>query len=116
LQIRSDRREHLAYGLEGGGPGAPAYVTIRRIDGRDEQHPPKFLTTVVRGDLLKLRLSGAGGHGNPFERDPAAVLDDLLEQKITVAHACDAYGVVISGTPPQVDQAATAALRAKRKS
>jgi N-methylhydantoinase B len=115
LQIRSDRREHLAYGLDGGGPGAAADVTIRRVDGGEEHHPPKFLTTVHCGDLLKLRLSGAGGHGNPLERDPAAVLDDLLEQKITAAHAREVYGVVIAGEPPQVDQAATAALRAKRR-
>ena len=115
LQIRSDRREHLAYGLDGGGPGAAADVTIRRVDGGEEHHPPKFLTTVHCGDLLKLRLSGAGGHGNPLDRDPALVLDDLLEQKITAAHAREAYGVVIAGAPPQVDQAATATLRAKRR-
>jgi N-methylhydantoinase B len=111
LQIRSDRREHLAYGLAGGGPGAPADVTIRRVGGNEERHPPKFLTTVRRGDLLKLRLSGAGGHGDPYARDPEAILDDVLEQKVTAAHARDAYGVVITGTPPRIDAAATAKLR-----
>lgn len=114
LQIRSDRREHLPYGLNGGGPGAGSNVSIRRADGTEERNPAKFLTTVARGDVLKVRLAGAGGHGAPFERDPEAVLEDVLEEKVTIAHARDAYGVVIAGSPLQVDAAATAALRRPR--
>lgn len=114
LQIRSDRREHLPYGLDGGAPGAASNVTIKRADGREEQHPPKFLTTVEEGDVLKVRLAGAGGHGAPYDRDPAAVLEDVLEQKVSVTHAREAYGVAIVGKPPKVDPAATASLRARR--
>jgi N-methylhydantoinase B len=113
LQIRSDRRDHPPYGLQGGLCGAPSDVRIVRADGRDEAYSPKFLTTVDAGDLLKLRLSGGGGHGHPLERDPSAVLADVVEQKVSIAHARDAYGVVIVGTPPAVDEAATKALRAR---
>ena len=102
LQIRSDRRDHPPYGLEGGLPGAPSNVSIRRADGREEACKAKFLTTVNVGDLLKIRLAGGGGHGDPHQRDPAAVLADVLEEKISVAHAREVYGVLIAGDPPAI--------------
>lgn len=94
LQIRSDRRQHLAYGLAGGGPGAPSLVSVLRADGREEACPSKFLTTVNAGDVLKVRLSGAGGHGDARERDRERILDDLAEGKITPEHAREVYGFV----------------------
>jgi len=102
LQIRSDRRDHPPYGLQGGQAGAPSNVSIRRADGREEACKAKFLTTVNDGDMLKVRLAGGGGHGDPRERDPAAVLLDVLEEKMTVAHAREAYGVAIAGDPPRL--------------
>ncbi len=114
LQIRSDRRDHPPYGLQGGLCGGPSDVRIVRADRREEACPAKFLTSVNAGDLLKVRLSGGGGHGDPLSRDPAAVLDDVIEQKMSLEHARVAYGVVITGTPPAVDAAATHALRASR--
>lgn len=111
LQIRSDRRDHPPYGLQGGRCGAASDVSIRRADGREEACRAKFLTTVNDGDLLRVRLAGGGGHGRPFERDPAAVLDDVREEKMSIDHARDAYGVVIAGVPLAVDRAATKRLR-----
>lgn len=115
LQIRSDRRDHRPYGLAGGGEGAGSDVSIRRADGSVERFPAKFLTQVNKGDMLRVRLAGGGGHGDALTRDPQAVLADVLEEKITVAHARVAYRVVIAGTPPAVDTAATEALRASRR-
>ena len=73
----------------------------------------KFLTTVDDGDVLKVRLAGGGGHGDPLLRDPAAVLDDVLEDKMTIGHARTAYGVVIAGSPLAVDEAQTAIRRTR---
>ena len=108
LQIRSDRRDHPPYGLQGGQCGAGSDVRILRANGVDEACRAKFLTTVNTGDVLKVRLAGGGGHGNPFERDADAVLDDVIEEKMSIEHARTAYGVVISGNPPAIDRAATA--------
>ncbi len=116
LQIRSDRRDHPPYGLNGGKAGAPSDVVIRRADGRVQPQVAKFLTTVNDGDLFKVRLAGGGGHGDPLTRDPAAVLADVREEKLTAQHARDAYGVVIVEPGPVVDVAATTALRRARGS
>jgi N-methylhydantoinase B len=114
LQIRSDRRDHPPYGLQGGLGGAPSDVKIVRADGREEACPAKFLTTVYAGDVLAVRLAGGGGHGDPLARDPAAVLADVFEQKISIEHAREAYGVVIASDPPRVDHTETRALRVQR--
>jgi N-methylhydantoinase B len=111
LQIRSDRRDHRPYGLAGGQPGAGSDVTIRRANGEVERFPAKFLTRVKHGDVLQVRLAGGGGHGDPFTRDPQAILNDVVAEKISREHARSAYGVVIEGEPPAVDSNATVALR-----
>jgi N-methylhydantoinase B/oxoprolinase/acetone carboxylase alpha subunit len=56
--------------------------------------------------------TGGGGYGSPLERDVAAVLDDVLDEYVSLHAAHDVYGVVIDPQSMQVDQAATAALRA----
>jgi len=93
VQIRSDRRDVPPYGLEGGSPGASSRVDIERADGSLENHPAKFLTSVRRGDLLKVRLAGGGGYGNPAARPREAVLEDVREGKLTPEHARAAYGI-----------------------
>ncbi len=115
LQIRSDRRDHPPYGLDGGSCGAPSSVSIVRAGGREEACPAKFLTTVDDGDVLRVRLAGGGGHGDPLLRDPRAVLHDVREDKMTVAHARSAYGVAIGGSLLAVDEKETARLRAARR-
>jgi N-methylhydantoinase B len=113
LQVRSDRRVHPTYGLHGGQHGAPALVSVLRSDGHEEACPTKFLTVVNTGDILKVRLAGGGGHGDPLTREPARVLADVLEEKITPEHARANYGVVLS-EGPRIDHEATAQARATR--
>ena len=60
-----------------------------------------------------MRLAGGGGHGEASQRDVAAVLRDVIEEKMSVAHARDAYGVVLVGLPLTVDESATSTLRRK---
>jgi N-methylhydantoinase B len=114
-QIRSDRRDITPYGLEGGSSGAGSAVNIARAGGGVEEKPSKFLTELKRDDVLRIRLASGGGYGDPLTRVPERVLNDLREEKITVAHAAAAYGVVLTGDPPEVDEAATAKLRRERR-
>ena len=114
LQIRSDRRDFAPYGLEGGAPGLGADSGLVRADGEEEAFPSKFLTTVRKGDLFRVRIPSGGGFGNAMEREPEAVLSDVVDGKVTARRAEADYGVVIRGDPPMLCEAETQALRARR--
>ena len=111
LQVRADRRKFQPYGLHGGRPGAASQNVLIGTDGAERLLPSKFLLTIRRGEQFRLVLAGGGGYGDPCERDPEQVLEDVRQGKVTVAHAHEAYGVVIDGQPPRVDLAETERLR-----
>ena len=103
LQIRSDRRDVLPYGLEGGSSGAPSSVSILRADGEEREYPAKFLTNVTKDDVLKVRLAGGGGYGDPRLQPSKAVLEDVIHEEVSPAGAARDYGVAVRGTPPRID-------------
>ena len=60
--------------------------------------------------------AGGGGWGDPFERDPAMVRADVMDELVTLEEARRDYGVVLDPATFEVDEPATAALRSGRKS
>jgi N-methylhydantoinase B len=80
-------------------------------DGENRTLPSKFTMTIKRGQVFRHVLAGAGGWGDPLERDPAAVLRDVRNEFLSPAKAEVDYGVVIVGR--KVDPAATAKRRAE---
>ncbi len=65
---------------------------------------------MARDDVLFLRSASGGGYGDPLDRDPAAVLDDLREGLTTEEIARAVYGVAV--TPLGVDISGTEQNRA----
>jgi N-methylhydantoinase B len=68
------------------------------------------------GDAIVSLSAGGGGYGPPLERDPAAVLVDVVDGFVSPARAREVYGVVFSGDAARfetlgVDREATAAQR-----
>jgi N-methylhydantoinase B len=114
LQVRSDRRRFGPYGLRGGQPGARTQNVLIAAQGEARELPSKFLLTIRRDEVFRLVLAGGGGFGDPLERAPERVLDDVRLGKVTVQHAREAYGVAIAGEPPAIDREATCALRTAR--
>ncbi len=110
LQVRSDRRDFRPFGLYGGGPGRPS-MNYLNPDENPAPLPSKLTMNIKRGDLFRHEVAGAGGWGDPLERDPALVLKDVLNEFVSLRAAREDYGVVLAGTPLAVDAPATAALR-----
>ena len=112
----SERQRFAPYGLFGGQPGALARTVINPGAGEQPVHG-KQSREFAYGDVMSFQQSGAGGYGDPFERDPRAVLEDVLDDYVSIEAARERYGVVISGTGAAltVDAAATQALRARRR-
>lgn len=115
LNIRSDKRRHPPHGLFGGGEGAPSWNILN--PGTEDRVLPVLLiepASLKKNDIYRHVLAGAGGYGDPFDRDPELVLSDVIDEKVTIEHAASAYGVVITaGEPPVIEADATRRLRAQ---
>ena len=111
VQLRSDRHNHPCFGLFGGKPGALAR-SIFNPQGKADPAPSKFVRTMNRGEVFRGEMAGSGGYGDPFTRDPASVLEDVRQEKVTLTSARNVYGVVIDQASLTVDVKATAAARA----
>ncbi|MGH8071264.1 MAG: hydantoinase B/oxoprolinase family protein [Candidatus Entotheonellia bacterium] len=111
LQVRSDRRTIRPYGLYGGNPGKPSSNYLNP-DRENQPLESKLTMTIRRGDVFRHELAGAGGWGDPLERDPEAVVKDVRNELISLATAANDYGVVIDVHTWKVDAAATQRLRA----
>ena len=44
-----------------------------------------FSTTIQPGDVYVHRTAGGGGWGDPAERDPQRIADDLADGKVSAA-------------------------------
>ena len=62
------------------------------------------------------RPAGGGGWGDPYKRDPEAVVQDVRNELVTAEAARAEYGVVVDTKGWTVDFEATEALRAERGS
>ena len=110
LVMRSDRRSVQPYGLNGGLPGTPSWNIVN--PGPDQKLLPvcpMSPTPLVGGDEFVHIQAGAGGHGDPLERNPLAVLEDVLDDLISRDYARDVFGVIFQDGI--VDKDATVAKR-----
>ena len=92
LIVRSDRAAHPPYGLQGGLPGTVSSNVLHRPDGTELVLPSMFSTTIQPGDVYVHRTAGGGGWGDPAERDPQRIADDVADGKVTRAAARADYG------------------------
>ncbi|MGB0905388.1 MAG: hydantoinase B/oxoprolinase family protein, partial [Mangrovicoccus sp.] len=114
-----DRERAVVWGVDGGLPSMPHGLTIKR-SGSDT---PEWLGSVFSdfpmssGDEFARPTAGGGGFGDPLERDPEAVKEDVIDEYVSMERAAKDYGVVIKELDPEicsyeVDMPATEKLRA----
>jgi N-methylhydantoinase B len=108
----SDRQRFAPYGLCGGKPGRLGRTVLNPGPGEEIVHG-KQSREFAYGDVISFQQSGAGGYGDPLERDPCRVLEDVLDDYVSVEAARRDYGVVIvaRGADLSIDGPATDALR-----
>ena len=105
----------MSLGVFGGLPGCTIGATLERRDGtRETDQWGTF--EVSEGDVQRIRFQAGGGYGDPLDRDPALVADDVARELVSEGAARSIYGVVLgaraAASPPAVDVEATAARRA----
>jgi N-methylhydantoinase B len=113
----ADFAERPPQGVLGGRSGMGAEAAKVGADGSESPLPPMGGTDLARGELIRGIEAGGGGYGSPLERDPQAVVADVLEGWVSRESAERSYGVVVSGSVEDgslaADPEATDALRQK---
>ena len=100
------------YGVEGGGTGTVGLEWVQMLDDAEETFvPPKYGIRHLGPARMIAETPGGGGWGDPFRRDPAAVLRDVRDGVVSVERAAEDYGVVIDSERWSVDEPGTATLR-----
>ena len=90
---------HVHPGIAGGASGSPDSCVINAGTDREVRVNPTVVELPMEtGDRLVYRFGGGGGWGDPLDRDPAAVLDDVWDEYVSIGGARDAYGVIITGS------------------
>jgi N-methylhydantoinase B/oxoprolinase/acetone carboxylase alpha subunit len=110
-----DRQTDPPMGIFGGWDGLVASCRRNPDTPRQEVlHAKVTGIPFAAGEFIEFREPNAAGYGNPLERDPALVREDVLDDFTSVELARDAYGVVFAGEQSlEIDEGATRALRSE---
>jgi N-methylhydantoinase B len=98
-----DRARSITWGINGGLPSLPHGVWLNK--GTEAQ---RFLGAVFSnvpvgpGDTFTRPSAGGGGFGDPLERDPERVKDDVADGYVSIARALTDYGVVVTEVDVQL--------------
>ncbi|WP_320668589.1 hydantoinase B/oxoprolinase family protein [Patulibacter defluvii] len=116
-----DRGRAVTWGIGGGMPSLPHGVWLNRGSDRERYLGANFSGVAVeRGDRFERPSAGGGGLGDPLERDPAEVLEDVIDGYVTLGRAERDYGVVVREIDAElsqyeVDAEATERARAEQR-
>ncbi len=114
FSVEGDGHRFKPWGFDGGNEGHVSRLQLIGVDDTTTDLVSKVPYHRIKQDerLCSLGPCG-GGYGDPLERSPGAVLDDVLDELITPEIAFAEYGVAV--TNGSVDELATEAERSRRK-
>ncbi|AMX91619.1 hydantoinase B/oxoprolinase family protein [Mesorhizobium sp. M7A.F.Ca.US.014.04.1.1] len=121
-----DRERAVVWGVEGGLPSMPHGLTMKRAGEETEIWLGSVFSdySVHTGDQFARPTAGGGGFGDPLQREPRKVMEDVIDDYVSLERARTDYGVVIREIDRdlcqyEIDETATEAcrtdIRAKRK-
>jgi N-methylhydantoinase B len=105
------RPETAPFGIAGGKGPRPNRLRVKRSDGSEEDPDVHKFVMLNKGDIYEIEEAGGGGYGDPFKRPVEKVLNDVVDECVSIEAAERDYGVVIDPVTKAVDEKATARLR-----
>src|SRR5207248_10125012 len=102
-------------GVFGGWDGMTASTYKNPGTSRQEYLEAKVTGVEFKaGEYIEFREPNGGGYGDPLEREPARVREDVLDDFTTIELARDAYGVVFADEKSlEIDTEATERRRSE---
>ncbi|KQV33353.1 MULTISPECIES: hydantoinase B/oxoprolinase family protein [unclassified Rhizobium] len=92
LTLGYTRSRILPWSLDGGSEGSANYALVMRKDGSSERYAFASGIRVDKDDVIRVITGAGGGLGNPKERDPAKVAEDVRNGLISAERAQEVYG------------------------
>ncbi len=89
----SERHRFAPFGLFGGQPGQLGRTVVNPGTDKEREIGGKASVDLEQGDVVSFQLAGAGGYGDPRQRDREAVRRDLRLGFITPEAAREVYGL-----------------------
>jgi N-methylhydantoinase B len=110
--VEGEGHRYRPWGFLGGMEGMPAKLDLMLPGSNAPRALPSKVPhmNVAKDGRFVCYGPAGGGYGNPLERDPAKVADDVLDEVVSVETALKDYGVVVSAKGV-VDLAATGKAR-----
>ena len=116
VSVRIEGTLNPPWGTAGGQAGRAGSIRVNPGSPGENTLPPiKDGVILNKGDVLRIQTGGGGGWGNPFDRDPALVAEDVADAMVSIAGALKDYGVVVDAATFEVDEAATTMHRAENR-
>jgi len=112
LGLRSGGYKYGSWGIQGGLGPSKAGCTLNPGSDEEEEMPALFVREMEGDDVVRVVFAGGGGLGDPHERDPELVREDVSNGIYSAEFARKTFAVALSEDGSGVDVAATAELRA----
>jgi N-methylhydantoinase B len=106
-----EKARAVHFGLDGGKPGLRNYAVVQSKDKGEFEVLKIAGFDLQPGDRVIAIGGGGGGYGDPAERNPEAVLKDVINGYVSSESARRDYKVVIDSRTNRIDSAATRELR-----
>ncbi len=90
--MNCERTKDPPWGLYGGKPGAVNEAVLMRRDGSEQKLLKATSVPMAPGDRLIFRTAGGGGWGDPRQRDPRKIADDVAKGYVSIEAARREYG------------------------
>lgn len=100
--------------IAGGAPGLPNGMTINPGSSNERRASGEY-NHLEPGDVLVNASGGGGGWGDPYERDPAAVVADVRNGFVSIERALEDYGVAVDARSLELDVQGTERSRLERR-
>lgn len=119
FSLVSDHAKVPLFGLFGAEPGSTCRWTV--IDKGGRERPISVFESKVTNlpvkaqEVIGVRTQGGGGYGDPLEREPELVWNDVLDEYVSLEEARNIYGVIIDPLTDEIDAKATEEQRTKLK-
>ncbi|WP_299420420.1 hydantoinase B/oxoprolinase family protein [uncultured Shimia sp.] len=111
--------DHGRFGPQGARDGSDGEVNKVAVYRDGAPYTPEHLSKeqdilLKVGDRVRVQTPGGGGYGDPLERDPQLVVEDVRLERYSPQQAKTLFGVAIASSF-EVDSAATIVLRKEKR-